>query len=1664
MKTRVSEAMLLAFTALLATLPAAAFASMAPVSSVSPNTERVVSTPRIPLRFEPCLPVTCGSSGDWSYTGIGGRYRVLVGTRKIAFIQSGAKGERPRITTLEFVGATADSNAIAGNRLGSEASYFSGNDPKQWHSHVPDYDSVTLHGIYAGIDLRFYESELQLEFDIQAQPGADLTQFRLHATDDDVRVLDNGDLKLGEGEAAFSIHIPAAYQIDAGNRRLPVTAGFSVNNMDEIALRTGELQKSLPTVVDPTVEFSTYLEPQAGSSPDSVYVENVSVDASGNIWVAGSTYGPFPDLSKNPELNCPTCASLGYTAVAFAAKFDPTGSLLVTVALGETTDNQVGMTLDEAGNVYLDGDVEAGTNFPTTPGAYDAINSGFSGFKIFVSKIDSAGSTLVFSTLLGGSSGFTRVAPELGVTGASGSIQVDALGDVFVGGQSSAVDFPVTKNAVQKDCGAGVCDGGYANGILAEFSPAGSKLLYGTYLGGSGTAYCTYYSCKNGGYISQLALESGKVVVTGNTFTSNFPVWSNALHRTLSECVDYPNLGSYGLPQAGFLASIDLAKSGLQALTFSTYICETAASIAVGPNNNIYLGVAANAENINMPATPGAFTPIYNYQVGAYGAGVEEISADGSQVLRMAWLGLVYAQLDAMTLDSEGNVYLIGGEWIDSTGIPIVNAVQTSLGTASVCNTMTWQSTGCAGSFLIKFDPQLDAPVFATVYGPTGGSLTGSAPQGSIAVDKSGNIYAGGSVVVPGWPTTPGSFQPKYQSGQEGFLLKITDIPANPDVLLTTDHLFFGQVTFGSPVTETVTIVNHSSSSLQVKSISSGGRTDPMSAAQNCVGSIAVNTSCSIAVTFNPTAAGDLTGAITIIDSSSTSPHIITGIGEGLTGVSTAAPAFSNSGGRYAIPQTVKMTDATSGAKIYYTIDGTAPTTASTEYKNAITVGITETIEAIAEAPGYTLSPLATAAFTIQPILQSVSISGTTALGLGQSETLAAMANYSEGSPTNVTSDSTWTSSDTAVATVSQAGSLKAVSAGTATISASYLGFTGATRATVVTKLPTSLSVFPQGLTMYLNAQQQFSALGTYSDGSVTDLSNIVSWHSSATEKASVLPSGLLTGTSAGNAKVTASIGTITSSTGLTILSEDSGFTYVDDFTDSRLFLYHTSDGSDLTFLGERDAKGKPTFVNGYRVVNSDGTWQAYTLDSLGRPILGTLSDNAKFQFNWTAPKSAVLTGIAGNRSSAESISLAMGSSGTTTGGDSRSNIANPSMNDDTSNSSVVKVFVSSCGGEPEGDATVYVTPVSAFGGTPIPAQYTGNGYYTAKLGTGPTNDVFDTNIPIYNTLDAICDNLGISGLNPVPLELTAVQCIAFIESPPLAVGCLALGTGLAAVNAGCITRSSMKAANSLHASTINYFNSLDINLNVSESWNGQNYQETTPPLPAKGPFPEFSHDFECDKVATVKVAPAVTVIDTNQTAPLTAEAFDSEKKVLTSTTFKWNWTSDKPDIAEVPSTGIAVPGGAPFALLTGVANVTGKAVGTTTITAKDPRSGKFGASNVSVNLVGIWAGTSIWIPPAGPQTPYPISFNLTLNADHSVSGRMSYYSTNKVTGTWAGADSSSATIDLKGDVYGGPDKVTGTLTEGGTVFSGQWEIVNNGSGSSSVANFTATSSSSPAD
>lgn len=245
-----------------------------------------------------------------------------------------------------------------------------------------------------------------------------------------------------------------------------------------------------------TLLYSTYL---GGTGNDTG--SGIAIDAVGNAYVTGQAGAEFP-VSADPY----QAIFGGGASDAFVAKLDSGGTLTYSTYLGGTyTDRGESIAIDPAGRVYAVG-TTASANFPTSALAFD--ESLGSTDDAFVAKLDlSAGgaSSLVYSTLLGGSGNESSFAQS--------GIAVDAAGNAYVAGRTNSTDFPVTAGAYHTTC-ATCADGWYNEHIfVAKLDPTGSSLLYSTYFGGSGR--------DNPGAIAIDA--AGDIYFTGVAWSPDFP-------------------------------------------------------------------------------------------------------------------------------------------------------------------------------------------------------------------------------------------------------------------------------------------------------------------------------------------------------------------------------------------------------------------------------------------------------------------------------------------------------------------------------------------------------------------------------------------------------------------------------------------------------------------------------------------------------------------------------------------------------------------------------------------------------------------------------------------------------------------------------------------------------------------------------------------------------------------------------------------------------------------------------------------------------------------------------------------------------------------------------------------------------------------------------------
>ena len=169
--------------------------------------------------------------------------------------------------------------------------------------------------------------------------------------------------------------------------------------------------------------------------------------------------------------------------------------------------------------------------------------------------------------------------------------------------------------------------------------------------------------------------------------------------------------------------------------------------------------------------------------------------------------------------------------------------------------------------------------------------------------------------------------------------------------------------------------------------------------------------------------------------------------------------------------------------------------------------------------------------------LVSIAVTPSTpSVAAGQTQQFTATGNYSDGSTKNLTSSANWLSSNPAVATVNTAGLATAVAAGSTTISASSGSVTGTTTLTVTPTL-VSIAVTPANTTIAIGNTQAFTATGTYSDGSTQNLTSTTTWHSSSTSVATITSAGVATGVSIGSTTISATSGSVSGSTTLSVLA-----------------------------------------------------------------------------------------------------------------------------------------------------------------------------------------------------------------------------------------------------------------------------------------------------------------------------------------------------------------------------------------------------------------------------------------------------------------------------------------------------------------------------------------------
>jgi hypothetical protein len=791
----------------------------------------------------------------------------------------GSKPEAASVDTLRMKLLGANTGAVVDgvDRQPGVVSYFIGNDPKKWHSGIPTYGKVNYAQIYPGVDLVFYGNQRQLEYDFVVAPGADPSRIAWQIDGASAALDAEGNLVLSAAHGPASFKKPVLYQMD-GDQKTSVGGSFEVAE-NQIRFRLGSYDHSRALIIDPVLSYASYL---TGSSTDNIGLttgpgnlavgtsQGIAVDSEGSAYVTGHTYSiDFP--TKDPYQSAPptkvTGVPPGDWPTAFVTKFSPDGNSLVysTYLGGNGSDNAYAIAVDSKYNAYVTGETDS-PNFPTTSGAYQTICDeapysppetpsaacGSSNESAFVTKLNSTGSGLVYSTFLGGYAYAYATA-----------IAVDSDGRAYIAGNEQEYCstgytyegcFPTTSGAVIP--GSATNGGSSQYAFVAAFDPTGAQLLYSTifgdlnFTGEGGTTWGTGVAVDAKDYF----------YLVGETSAGDLPTTAGVIQPTSGPL---GSTGTYIEAYRGFIAKFNPVTSAKGvSLDYATYLGGHTASlgdyisgITIDGESNAYIVGYTNSPD--FPVTKGAYSTVCGPDGGTCAAAhVTKLNPSATAILWSTFVGGANPDgsdnvffTGPVQLDGDGNVYIMGQ--VTGDGFPMVNFVEpTPIG-------------GDAQVLVAELDPTGAKLLFSTTIGSDG--LDTENPAG-LAVDSAGDMYLAGNTVGPDLITTPGAFQTENTKGGccwAGFVAKIA---RQSKAGVSPPRLTFASLQVNSTSSaQAVTLTNTGDLALAVASITNSG---DFAQTDNCGSSVAVGGSCTINVTFTPLAGGLLTGVLTITDNS----------------------------------------------------------------------------------------------------------------------------------------------------------------------------------------------------------------------------------------------------------------------------------------------------------------------------------------------------------------------------------------------------------------------------------------------------------------------------------------------------------------------------------------------------------------------------------------------------------------------------------------------------------------------------------------------------------------------------------------------------------------------------------------------------------------------------
>jgi hypothetical protein len=837
----------------LLTFGSVAFASTSNPPGKTESAKKVAAYGKLPLQFE----LNQGQADSRiKMLAHGPQYNILLQPTAVTFdLHKGAKGSEQRHEAVQmlFAGANAKAALSAESKLPGYVNYMTTSDRSKWHTGVPTFARVRATAVYPGVDVVYYGTDSQLEFDMIVAPGADATSIHLNMTGAKPMLASNGELTLVAGKAPrpedVVLRKPVVYQM-LGATRQPIESAFTVAANGDLGLRLGSYDHTRELVIDPIVSYASFF---GGSGDDAI--NGSALNSNNQLYVVGQTKSTDL-LGTTGEFQATNKANLfnnNYPS-AFVTKFSADGTaILWTTYLGGTAGDTIGnaIAVSSADQAYITGLTASTVSaFPITSNAVqplgcptgansqgnpyalndEEISFGCGG-EVFVSQLSSDGKTLVYSTYLGGASNYQDVGT---------AIALDAANNIYVAGYANSTGYqywksnsnldipgwpinqhgvagfgasvyPTTQNAYMTsyalakviavaagpDGSGNVGSGSIPTGFLTEISADGSRLVYSTGIGG-----CGAYNCQNAA-TTVAPGKNGIVYVGGTTNSPAFPTTANAF---IPSCT--PSSSGNICNQNGWLAAFDTTKSGTGSLVFSTYMsgANNAAHVAGGTVNAVVADASGNVvvtgqtSACNFPTTAGtisvATVPSGDGSCAARGF-LTKLSPAGATI----WSALIQGPQSpgagvntagtSLALDATGKVYLLAN---------------TNDSTLATKNSM---AAGGNDGYLAELSADASTLIMGTYLG-TGGAGGPGFDNNSLHLDSDGIAYISGNAGCGNYgcrtiPVAPGAFQPAIKGNSDGFVMKVITQQQPSATALTVSPAATAKPTDTVTLTATVT-------------------------------------------------------------------------------------------------------------------------------------------------------------------------------------------------------------------------------------------------------------------------------------------------------------------------------------------------------------------------------------------------------------------------------------------------------------------------------------------------------------------------------------------------------------------------------------------------------------------------------------------------------------------------------------------------------------------------------------------------------------------------------------------------------------------------------------------------------------------------------------------